>query len=304
MSTPTSSTKQSRYSFFRLRTESPGFFYPPLTPEYSMPSTSQSSQPAAHPYQLATGLASPSPDPETGAGGMQSAQDEVLSRPGIRDIDKEPATSTSENAHAHAQPYTPPARSARPRTPQMRSPILEKYKLPIYLLLFLPIPPLLSLIYCLIGHSIMRHAQPAPNPAWLPTFLSTAGAAATGGIILSLPLALLLYLLLYPAPRQVAPADFFEDDDESLFTRIPAIKYTVYSVCFVIALFMGAIAGPLGVTCVAGSEGGALSPRNAAVAGLVGGVIICGGVCVIAGLGVGVWLVAVTTKREEGGGSD
>ncbi|KAJ7184228.1 hypothetical protein C8R46DRAFT_1063347, partial [Mycena filopes] len=77
---------------------------------------------------------------------------------------------------------------------------------------FLPLPPLVSVIYLACGHVVLRASHPAlyaPVP-----LISSVRAAAVGGAILALPLAVLLYLLYFPT--KPAPEDFFDDDEGAL----------------------------------------------------------------------------------------
>ena len=82
----------------------------------------------------------------------------------------------------------------------------------ILALIFLPVPALLSLIYTAMGHAILRHAHPS-QVAFLAPVRSSAAAGAVGGIILTLPLEFLMFLLFHsfnifssPTAPRSAPA--------------------------------------------------------------------------------------------------
>jgi hypothetical protein len=77
---------------------------------------------------------------------------------------------------------------------------------------FLPIPPVLSVIYLACGHVVLRAAHPLHYGA-VP-LISSVRAGAVGGAILALPLAVLLYLLLFPT-KPPDPEDFFDDEEDS-----------------------------------------------------------------------------------------
>jgi hypothetical protein len=89
---------------------------------------------------------------------------------------------------------------------------------------FLPIPPIVSVIYVACGHGVLRAAHSAHYVA-VP-LISSVRAAAAGGAILSLPLAVLLYLLLFPT-KPPDPEDFFEDEED---TRELWWMYSTYAV--------------------------------------------------------------------------
>jgi hypothetical protein len=158
------------------------------------------------------------------------------------------------------------------------------------LLIFLPIPPLLSLIYIAVGHAILRVVYPHPDSVFRTPVLSSVEAGATGGVILSLPLALLLFILLSPnTPPSNSRDDFFEDDDSIRDMQARWLRYTGYAVCVIFALAIGGVAGPLGVTCLSSGTLDAfvdnkkmLSTGAAAAAGFLGGVVLSFGTLVTA----------------------
>ncbi|KAJ6606537.1 hypothetical protein DFH09DRAFT_1120510 [Mycena vulgaris] len=166
--------------------------------------------------------------------------------------------------------YTP---AGRPPSRRSQRDVPSPVKAAAILLAFLPIPPTLSVIYLACGHVVLRAAHPAHYAA-VP-LISSVRAAAVGGVILSLPLAVLFYLLLFPT-KPPDPEDFFDDEDtgESLWT------YGAYAMCVVLVLVLGAISGALGTVCL--PENIMLSAAEAAEAGIVGGAIICGAIVVAA----------------------
>ncbi|KIM44333.1 hypothetical protein M413DRAFT_379401 [Hebeloma cylindrosporum] len=157
------------------------------------------------------------------------------------------------------------------------------------LLMFLPIPPLLSLIYMAVGHAILRATHPQPQSVFRAPVLSSVEAGATGGVILSLPLALLLFILLSPnPPPSNSRDDFFEDDDSTTDMQARWIRYTGYTVFVLFVFAIGGVAGPLGVTCLSSGTLDAfvdnkrmLSTGAAAAAGFLGGVILSFGTLAI-----------------------
>lgn len=188
---------------------------------------------------------------------------------------------------------TPTRLSSNPRLSLPTSPS----KSSLLLLLFLPFPPLFSLLFCFLGHAVLRMHDSYSNAS----LLSTVQAAATGGAILSVPMALLLYIFLFPEKRP-DPEDFFEDD-ESQMTRARVQRYTkvsAYTACAFIGVFFGAIAGPLGVVCLGGSR---LSPAQAAASGAIGGVVICGGAALLGAFGIGLWVVSMNEAVPQPDGN-
>ncbi|GLB43036.1 hypothetical protein LshimejAT787_1204850 [Lyophyllum shimeji] len=207
--------------------------------------------------------------------------------------------------HRHQNRHTPPAPSRQsnclppPSNPTKHHPdpsarplttsTLRKHRPLILLVLFLPLPPLLSIIYLVTGHSIFRRASPSPSSGWSTApLLSSANAAATGGAILALPLFLLLSLLLHlssrfsltsqPARNSTAGEDFFDDESH---TGRPSKRGAMFAACaglvLVLVLGIGGAAGALGVACLrrnqAQDQGGVasgmmLSPGKAAEAGV------------------------------------
>jgi len=106
--------------------------------------------------------------------------------------------------------------------------------------------------------------------------ISSIHAAAAGGAILALPLAVLLYLLLFPT-KPPDPEDFFDDDED---TGETLTRYGTYAACAVLLLVLGAISGALGTVCL--PDDLMLSAAEAAEAGVLGGAIICGALASVA----------------------
>ncbi|KAJ7093199.1 hypothetical protein C8R44DRAFT_815830 [Mycena epipterygia] len=178
-----------------------------------------------------------------------------------------PLRSNDNDSAAYTPGRRPPSRRSQRGVP---SPI----KAAAILFGFLPIPPTLSVIYLACGHVVLRAAHPEHYGA-VP-LISSVRAAAAGGAILALPLAVLLYLLLFPT-KPPDPEDFFDDEEDAGETLL---NYGTYAVCALLALGLGAIAGALGTVCL--PESIMLSAAEAATAGVVGGAIICGGLVAMA----------------------
>ncbi|KAJ7470315.1 hypothetical protein FB451DRAFT_1253337 [Mycena latifolia] len=173
--------------------------------------------------------------------------------------------------------YTP---ARRPPSRRSQRTVPSPIKATAFLLAFLPLPPTLSVIYLACGHVVLRAAHPAHYGA-VP-LISSVRVAAVGGAILALPLAVLLYLLLFPT-KPPDPEDFFDDeeDTEQLWT------YAAYAACGVLLLVLGAVAGALGTVCLPANI--MLSSVEAFVAGIVGGAIICGGLAAMAFMAFAFW---------------
>ena len=180
----------------------------------------------------------------------------------------------------HPQPQT-----LSPRSPYQLLPV-------VLLLIFLPIPPLLSLLYLSAGHVILSRVHKSSSSIYHIPILSSIEAGATGGVILSLPIAFILYLLIFYNKKPV-PEDFFEDDSVTTGWT----TYVGYLACVLFFVGIGGIAGPLGVTCLSsGNSNSLLSTRAAAAAGFLGGVVLS-----VGGLLLGistVWVWSFWTRRK------
>ncbi|KAJ7273257.1 hypothetical protein C8J57DRAFT_1506790 [Mycena rebaudengoi] len=185
---------------------------------------------------------------------------------------------------AAATPLVPtrtPSRRSRRSQRTIGSPL----KGAAILLAFLPLPPLVSVLHVVCGHAILRAAH---NRAFaFAPLAASARAAAAGGAILALPLALLLYLLFFPT-RPPEPEDFFDDDDSTSGAGAALQTYGFYGACAVLGVVVGALAGPLGVICLS-DRGAALSTGQAAAAGIVGGVVLCGALGVAGSMAFAFW---------------
>jgi len=176
--------------------------------------------------------------------------------------------------------YPSPAR--RPPSRRSQRSVPSPVKAVGILAAFLPIPPVISVIYLACGHVVLRAVHPAHYGA-VP-LISSVRAGAVGGTILALPLAVLLYLLLFPT-KPPDPEDFFDDEEDSgglLGT------FGTYALCTALVLTLGSISGALGTVCLPTSI--MLSAAEAAAAGIVGGAIICGGLAIVALLAFVIWL--------------
>ncbi|KAJ7074226.1 hypothetical protein C8F01DRAFT_1099703 [Mycena amicta] len=172
--------------------------------------------------------------------------------------------------------------SALARTPSRRSqrPVPSPLKAIALFLGFLPLPPIIAIIYAAIGHAVLHAAHhlglDSPHILWA---------------ILSLPLALLLYLLLFPT-KTPAPEDFFEDEEDM---REPWLTYATYAFLAILTLTLGAISGALGAVCLSLP----LSPAEAAETGIVGGVITDAGLGLLAFTVFAMWWDFFRPKPQD-----
>src|SRR6267378_1319036 len=159
----------------------------------STTSPSFSNSPSSLPsYHTGSPMNSPAPHPYT-LGALHSAAESLgaTSTPGHTQHSTEPSEFSAEGlpqgtvGHQYPQPLG--------RLGSCRKQPLPLHLRPyVLLLIFLPIPPLLSLAYTAIGHACLRGVHPSPDSIFRAPTLSSVEAGATGGVILSLPLALLL----------------------------------------------------------------------------------------------------------------
>jgi len=201
----------------------------------------------------------------------------------LRSIDAHTKTNNSV-PYAHVQllpalPDAPPHRRPSSRRSQLRT--LTPLKSTLLIAVFLPIPTLLSLVSMAAGHGILRSSHSNSRFTTVP-IISSARAGAAGGAILTVPLALLLYVLPFPSQSEPDPEDFFDDNDGNGGIYDLWLTWNgAYVLCALICLCLGGAAGPLGVECL--SDGiDLLSSDDAAKAGLVGGVVICTGLSLLA----------------------
>ena len=240
-----------------------------------------------HPYQIA---AYSSPPIQHGSPAISYS-----SRPS--EPDKPPESITGFTVTHHQQEQ---------QQPQFSLP--QSYHLPnkplTLFLIFLPIPPLLSLLYIVTGHAILQHHHTFEGPYSAP-FSSSAKAGIVGGTILSIPIALILYLLFLPTSKPELPEDFFEDDEAEV-GRSRWVWYAGIATVLILVLCIGGAAGPLGVTCLSsedmlslGDSEGMLSPGEAAAAGMVGGLVVAVGSVTVAAVGLvcyAIWLRRTSSR--------
>lgn len=250
---------------------------------YSYPSSSSPQFPAISPNK------SPPPHPYT-LGATISPVAEIFHEKRVAE-----SHDKGENGHTKdekqrptpvvgQQERLPPSRTPRRMSVTATLPLPEPLRLgpvPIFLL-YLPLPPLLSMIYMVCGHAILRQTQASPTSIYNAPIITSLEAGATGGIILAIPLAIILYfLLLFPTRPSTAPEDFFEDDTSSTAARQRWMHSLGICVSALFAICIGGPSGPLGVVCLSHGALGAfvsarkiLSPSSAAAAGFLGGGIV------------------------------
>lgn len=286
-------------------TSSPGFSYPPSSPFSQDPdSPFPMTSPLPHPYTIGAALGSP----------IETSSREGTSTTHHAQYPTHTTTNTSDYHDVREKPPDSAGIGHRyPRTAiplpsndtQRPSPPLPLLMRPFVLLvLFLPIPPLLSLIYMVVGHAILRASKEAsPGSIFHSPLLSSIEAGATGGVILALPIALLLYILLLPSKPANAPEDFFDDDTSSMLGQAKWLRYLSYLVCPILVLGIGGFAGPLGVTCLSSGTLNMfvgtkkmLSTGAAAAAGFVGGVLMAGGVFTVGIIAMAIWSFCIRQK--------
>ncbi|KAH9483837.1 hypothetical protein JR316_0003315 [Psilocybe cubensis] len=280
---------------------SPGFSYPPSSlPSHDPDSPYAMSSPAPHPYTLGAAIRSPI---------------ETSSREGTNTTNHDQApTNTSDYHNITEKPPESPGMGVQyPRNEipissnDSRSPPRPLHLRPaILLFIFLPVPPLLSLIYMIIGHAILRASKSSPDSIFQSPLLSSIEAGATGGVILSLPIALLLYILVIPSRPTTAPEDFFDDDNSSTLRQARYIRRLGYVVSALLVLCIGGLAGPLGVTCLSNGTLDSfvgnkklLSTGAAAAAGFLGGVIITFGALTLCIIGMATWTISMRRKHQR-----
>lgn len=224
----------------------------------------------------------------------------------ITQVSREPSSpnaSDSEKPLTHARQPQP-----QPQAPSRHPMLPLPFQLHpgVSLLLFIPIPPILSLLYMAAGHAMLRLTQKSSSSSiYHSPILSSVEVGATGGLILSFPVALLLYLLIFVNKPPAVPEDFFEDDDGSATTGLSRwIMYLSYLTCVFFFIGIGGVAGPLGVTCL--SRGVShefvvtkkmLSTGAATAAGFLGGIVLSVGILLFGVLIILVWLFWMRRNR-------
>ncbi|KAK1216455.1 hypothetical protein PQX77_020924 [Marasmius sp. AFHP31] len=185
----------------------------------------------------------------------------------------------------------------------------------IPLLSYIPVPPLLSFLYLITGHAILKSSSSSSSSTRTAPVVSSLKSGLVGGAILALPLTIVLYLLLFPSDESdsdaSSPLDFFEDDESqhnpfssmlSAFSQIrtrwrSALGYVAQAL---IIVFVGTAAGPLGVTCLAdGSEGQFLSAGQSAAAGAIGGLVLSPAIVGLSVMSLLIWRSRWRTDAEE-----
>jgi len=172
----------------------------------------------------------------------------------------------------------PPSRiSYRPR-PAHHSWIVSNKILS--LVIALPSPTILSIIYMVVGHAILRAAR-SHSSYELVALSSSAKAGAVGGAILTLPIILLLYAVQHmcmdssnDSSDSSGPDDFFDDEsdagDKAVWRRLRRVLACV--LLGAMAMFIGTMASPIGVSILKSSSS-TLSAAQATAGATVGGAL-------------------------------
>ncbi|KAF9267049.1 hypothetical protein L218DRAFT_955524 [Marasmius fiardii PR-910] len=253
-----------------------------------------------HPFQFtSTALAPVAP--------VSSTSPTSSTQPPSMDTSSSPPTqsvSTSGNVQHRHHPrrqslsFFYPSRSLNPtpvsfsRRTGEESSFIQSTLIP--LACFVPVPPLLSLLYLILGHTVLSFHT--------VLLVNSLKAGIVGGTILALPLTIILYLVFFPSstpPTDSNPLDFF-DDDESRHERLGPLLFSFcqsqtllwrFVLQGLIMVFIGAAAGPLGVTVLsdAAEPQQYLTPGQAAKAGVVGGLILSPAIVGLSVVGLLVW---------------
>jgi hypothetical protein len=264
------------------RTLSQGYSYPSSSSPRSPNMVSPNRSPPPHPYTLGA----------TRSPVVEVFDKEKVDESHARGKNGQGTDEKQESVQVIGQQdQLPPPRTSRRMSVNATQPLPEPLRLgpvPIFLL-YLPLPPLLSMIYMVCGHAILRQTQASPTSIYSAPIITSLEAGATGGIIVAIPLAIILYFfLLFPTRPSTAPADFFEDDTSSTSARRRWMHYLGVCVSVLFAICIGGLSGPLGVACLSHGALGSfvesrriLSPSSAAAAGLLGGGVIGGGLFIL-----------------------
>jgi len=140
----------------------------------------------------------------------------------------------------------------------------------------------------------------APDPNWHSPLAASAEAAAIGGIILAIPVALLLYVLL--STGQTTAEDFFEDESQHFDLGLGEKnirRFVGFFVLAVMVMCMGGMAAPLGVTCLVqvNLKRKVLTASKAAMSGMVGGVVLVSILIFLGFLGCFGWVGRIKRSR-------
>jgi hypothetical protein len=151
------------------------------------------------------------------------------------------------------------------------------------------------------GHVIL--SQISTSSIYHIPILSSVEVGATGGLIFSLPVTFILYLLLFYNKKPV-PDDFF-DDDSVITGPTRCMTYVGYLACVLFFVGIGGIAGPLGVACLSSNPNTLVIPMEilsagaAAAAGFLGGVVLSVGGLLLGLLIVFVWSFWMRRKNRK-----
>lgn len=113
--------------------------------------------------------------------------------------------------------------------------------------------------------------------------------------MLSIPIAILLYLIFFPTSQPELPEDFFEDDEAEV-GKSRWVWYAGLVTIIILVLCIGGAAGPLGVTCLSIEE--LLGPGEAAAAGMVGGSVLAVGSVMVAAAGLVYYAIWLRSSRS------
>ena len=214
----------------------------------------------------------------------------------------QPPEKRPGEAPASAPEFPRTVRQLRRASSLMPRPTPLRMRPGLLALLFLPVPPLLALLYMAVGHALLRAARPTPRSIYRQAPVGASiEAGATGGVILALPLALLLYIIARQ-PRADAPEDFFEDDASGVHGVARWLPWVGVAGTAAFLFAIGGVAGPLGVACLQGSVQGSgdtrrlLSASAAAAAGFVGGAVLASVAIVVGMLVTLLWL---RSRRQQ-----
>lgn len=176
----------------------------------------------------------------------------------------------------------------------------------IPLIIFLPVPPLLSLIYLAVGHAVLKSSSSSTAIFSIVPIINSLKAGVVGGTILAIPILALVYLLLFSFHDEPAdsPLDFFDDDESrhlSFISRLSLPKRSAigYVGIAILAIFLGVITGPLGVACF--PKAAMLTANGAAKAGVVGGLVLSPAIVGVSGVVVLLWRVRLIRESQRMG---
>jgi len=181
-------------------------------------------------------------------------------------------TLTTKNIVTERQP---PSRMSYQARPAHHSWIASNKILS--LVIALPSPTILSIIYMVVGHAILRAAQSHSSYELVPLSFSVK-AGAVGGAILTIPFILLLYAVQHmcmdpsnDSSDSSGPDDFFDDEsdvgNQAVWRRVLACV-----ILGAMAVFIGTMASPIGVSILESSSS-TLSAAQATAGATLGGAL-------------------------------